>query len=90
MQLPHYGVFQEVRVCDGCFQRGPGIAASHQSWGNQSSIPESGEDTELQKAIQLSLLEVATKNVKVMLFIILRCLHLLLQFPGYRLIMIRY
>ncbi|KZV61820.1 ubiquitin binding protein [Peniophora sp. CONT] len=71
LPLPHFGVAQEVRVCDGCWKdltkNKVGESSKHRS---SKSVPGSSgrksgrayEDAELQRAIALSLQETSARG----------------------------
>ncbi|KAG5723566.1 Vacuolar protein sorting-associated protein 27 [Termitomyces sp. T112] len=71
MALPHFGITQEVRVCDGCYskltrkaERAISGGHRHSASMNNSSRQSARElaDAELQRAIQLSLQEVTANG----------------------------
>lgn len=69
MPLPHFGITQEVRVCDGCYSKLTKIAEHHKGHRSSASIHGTRHrsarelaDAELQRAIQLSLEEVGAAH----------------------------
>ncbi|KAF7796592.1 hypothetical protein EIP86_007773 [Pleurotus ostreatoroseus] len=68
MALPHFGITQEVRVCDSCYTKLNKKTKSHRSSQSVSSSRHRSArdfaDTELQRAIQLSLEEVGAAGTK--------------------------
>ncbi|EKM60542.1 uncharacterized protein PHACADRAFT_84579 [Phanerochaete carnosa HHB-10118-sp] len=68
MPLPHFGITQEVRVCDGCHAK---LTKKHKSHRPSQSVSATRHrsardmyDSELQRAIQLSLEEVGASGLK--------------------------
>ncbi|KAL1725296.1 vacuolar sorting-associated protein Vps27 [Schizophyllum commune] len=69
MALPHFGIAQEVRVCDGCYnklrKRGDKTHRHSQSLhAHRSRAAQDIADAELQRAIQLSLEEVGAAGAR--------------------------
>ncbi|GJE99766.1 ubiquitin binding protein [Phanerochaete sordida] len=69
MPLPHFGIAQEVRVCDGCYAKL--TKKQHKSHRSSQSVSTTRHrsarnmyDAELQRAIQLSLEEVGASGSK--------------------------
>ncbi|KAF8824077.1 hypothetical protein HHX47_DHR9000034 [Lentinula edodes] len=70
MPLPHFGITQEVRVCDTCYNKMAKRAEKSDKGHRHSVSMHSGRhsrardlaDAELQRAIQLSLQEVGVAN----------------------------
>ncbi|KAF9523658.1 hypothetical protein CPB83DRAFT_910519 [Crepidotus variabilis] len=64
MPLPHFGIAQEVRVCDGCHSKlskkaeKADKAHKHHQHSNRHKSAKELADAELQRAIELSLQEV--------------------------------
>ncbi|KAJ7222573.1 hypothetical protein GGX14DRAFT_429096 [Mycena pura] len=71
LPLPHFGITQEVRVCDNCYpkltkksersDKGHRHSSLH---GTRARVPRDFADADLQRAIQLSLQEVGAANGK--------------------------
>ncbi|KAI0063080.1 ubiquitin binding protein [Artomyces pyxidatus] len=73
LPLPHFGITQEVRVCDGCYPeltktRDKALGADTKRHRSSHSVPNLRRsardlaDAELQRAIQLSLEEVSARG----------------------------
>lgn len=69
LPLPHYGIQDSVRVCDGCYAKltkvkgGKDDRKHHRSQSTRHRSGRELADEELQRAIQLSLEEVGAANV---------------------------